>query len=111
MNFSVSEKAGIVLLSLKGKIMGGPEATEINDKINQLLDENKLKIIMDLKQVEWINSSGIGILINTNTVLRNNYGSLRLICLSDKIKNLLKITKLDTIFKIFDTYKDALASF
>ena len=70
MNFSVSEKEGIVLLSLKGKIMGGPEATEINDKINQLLDENKLKIIMDLKQVEWINSSGIGILINTNTVSR-----------------------------------------
>ena len=111
MNFSVSEKEGIVLLSLKGKIMGGPEASEINDKINQLLDENKLKIIIDLKHVEWINSSGIGILINTNTVLRNNNGSLRLIYLSDKIKNLLKITKLDTIFKIYDTYEDALSSF
>jgi anti-sigma B factor antagonist len=111
MKFLISEKGGIVLLSLKGKMMGGPEATEINDKINQLLDENKLKIIIDLKNVEWMNSSGIGILINTNTVLGNNNGSLRLINLSAKIKNLLKITKLDTVFKVYDTYEQAVASF
>ena len=111
MNFAVSEKDGIVILSLKGKIMGGPEATEINDKINQLLDEKKLKIIIDLEQVEWMNSSGLGILISTVTVLRNNNGSLRLINVSEKIKNLLKITKLNTVFIINDTYEQAVDSF
>jgi anti-sigma B factor antagonist len=111
MNFSVTDKEGIIILSLKGKIMGGPEATEINDKINQLLDEKKLKIVIDLKNVEWMNSSGIGILINTNTLLRNNNGALRLINISDKIKNLLKITKLDTVFKTYDTYEQAVDSF
>ena len=111
MNFAVTEKDGIVVLSLKGKIMGGPEATEINDKINQLLDEKKLKIIIDLKHVEWMNSSGLGILISTVTVLRNNNGSMRLINVSDKIKNLLKITKLNTVFTLHDTYEQAVESF
>ena len=111
MNFLVTEKEGIVILSLKGKIMGGPEATEINDKINQLLDEKKLKIVIDLENVEWMNSSGLGILISTITLLRNNNGALRLINVSEKIKNLLKITKLDTVFKIFDTYELAVDSF
>jgi len=100
MNYSVAEKEGIVIIFLTGKIMGGPEATEIKDKVNQLLDEKKYKIIIDLKNVEWMNSSGLGILIDALTVLKNNKGALKLINVSDRIKNLLKITKLNTVFEI-----------
>jgi anti-sigma B factor antagonist len=110
MNFTVSEKDGIVLLALSGKIMGGPEANEINDKINQLIDQNKLHIIIDLEQVEWMNSSGLGILITAVTILKDNNGALRLINVSDRINNLLKITKLTTVFDIAESYDQAIKS-
>lgn len=107
MDYLLSEKKGLTLLELNGKIMGGPEATEINDKINQLIDENKVKIIIDLASVEWMNSSGLGILIGAVTVLKNNNGNLCLINVSDRIKNLLKITKLNTVFDIYDSFDAA----
>ena len=72
MDLSISEKKGITILHLSGKIMGGPEATEINEKINQLIDSNHKNIIIDLVSVDWMNSSGLGILIGAVTVLKNN---------------------------------------
>lgn len=110
MNYTIVEQDDVVVLSLSGKIMGGPEASEINGKINQLIDDGKLKILIDLKEVEWMNSSGLGILIDAVTVLKNNNGALRLVNVSDRIKNLLKITKLDTVFDIRDSIDDAKVS-
>ena len=79
MNYSVSEQDGVVIISLDGKIMGGPEATEINEKFNQLIDDKKLKIVIDLDKVEWMNSSGLGILIGAVSLFRNNNGQLKII--------------------------------
>ena len=110
MNFTISEQDGVVLLSLSGKIMGGPEANEINDTINHLIDQNKLHIIIDLENVEWMNSSGLGILITAVTILKDNNGALRLINVSDRIENLLKITKLTTVFEISESYDQAIRS-
>jgi anti-sigma B factor antagonist len=110
MNYTLSEQNGIVVISLSGKIMGGPEATEINDKFNQLIDEKKIKIIIDLEHVEWMNSSGLGILIQAATLLKNNKGHLKLINVSERIKNLLKITKLSGIFETSDSLEKAIQS-
>ena len=110
MNYSLSEQNGIVIISLAGKIMGGPEATEINDKFNQLLDEKKLKIVIDLDLVEWMNSSGLGILIQAATLLRNNQGRLILVNVSERIQNLLKITKLSGIFETSGSIEEAVSS-
>ncbi len=111
MNYSIVEQDDKVILSLTGKIMGGPEASELNGKINQLIDDGKLKIIIDLEQVEWMNSSGLGILIDAVTVLKNNNGALRLVNVSDRIKNLLKITKLNTVFDLCESLDEAKTSF
>ena len=111
MNYSVSEQDDIIIISLTGKIMGGPEATEINEEFNQLIDDKKLKVVIDLKEVEWMNSSGLGILIDAVTVLKNNNGALRLVNVSDRIVNLLKITKLDTVFDLRDSLEEAIKSF
>jgi anti-sigma B factor antagonist len=110
MNYSVSERDGIIILALAGKIMGGPEATEINDQINHLIGENKLKVVIDLKNVEWMNSSGLGILIGAVSLLRSNNGTLILIHVSDRIKNLLKITKLNSVFELCETIDEALTT-
>lgn len=111
MDYSVSEQDDIVIISLNGKIMGGPEATEINDKFNQLIDTKKLKIVIDLNNVEWMNSSGLGILIGAVSLFRNNNGQLRIINVSERIQNLLKITKLAGIFETSSSLEEALSSF
>ena len=107
MDFTTTEKNGITILHLSGKIMGGPEATEINEKINQLIDSDSKKIVIDLVNVDWMNSSGLGILIGAVTVLKNSNGILCLINVSERIKNLLKITKLNTVFDIYDNFDEA----
>jgi anti-sigma B factor antagonist len=111
MNYSVSEQDDITIISLAGKIMGGPEATEINEKFNQLIDEKKLKVVINLSEVEWMNSSGLGILIGAVSLYKNNDGQLRIINVSDRIQNLLKITKLAGIFETSNSLEEAISSF
>jgi anti-sigma B factor antagonist len=111
MDYSVSEQDGVVIISLNGKIMGGPEATEINEKFNQLIDDKKLKIVIDLNNVEWMNSSGLGILIGAVSLFKNNNGQLRLINVSERIQNLLKITKLAGIFETSNSLEEAISLF
>ena len=111
MSYTISDQGGVVIISLNGKIMGGPEATEINEKFNQLIDDQKLKIVIDLENVEWMNSSGLGILIGAVTLFKNNNGQLRIINISERIQNLLKITKLDGIFQTSDSLEEAISSF
>jgi anti-sigma B factor antagonist len=107
----VTEQNGIVIIALSGKIMGGPEAGQINEQINNFIDKGKIRIIIDLQNVEWMNSSGLGILIGVITTLKNNNGKLVVTNVSDRILNLLKITKLVSVFEIKDDLDSALAAF
>ncbi len=108
MGISVSEEQGVTIISLSGKIMGGPEAGQVNEAIHNLLDEDKKKLIIDLRNVEWMNSSGLGILIGVITTLKNNGGKLALTHVSERIKNLLKITKLADVFPHYPDTESAL---
>jgi len=111
MNSQVTEKNDVVIISLSGKIMGGPEAGEINELINNLIDKDKKKIIIDLEKVGWMNSSGLGILIGAVTTLKNNGGKLIIVNVSDRIENLLKITKLSGVFNIEQNIDSAVGQF
>lgn len=111
MNSQVIERDDVVIISLSGKIMGGPEAGEINELINNLIDKDKKKIIIDLEQVGWMNSSGLGILIGAITTLKNNGGKLIIVNVSDRIENLLKITKLINVFEIEQDIDSAISKF
>ncbi|MCH7680464.1 STAS domain-containing protein [candidate division KSB1 bacterium] len=106
-----SESGGVVILELSGKIMGGPDATLLNDKLHELIEAGKVKIIANLKGVNWMNSSGLGILIGGLTTMRNNGGDLKLANITDRIQSLLMITKLLTVFESFDTIDQAIESF
>ncbi|HHM02262.1 MAG TPA: anti-sigma factor antagonist [Caldithrix abyssi] len=111
MTIDVKEQDGVVIIALSGKIMGGPEAGQLNDQINRLIDEHKTRIVIDLGGVEWMNSSGLGILIGTVTTLKNNDGQLVLTHVSERIYNLLKITKLLSVFTLAENLDDALQKF
>ncbi len=108
MSVQTSEKDGVTILALSGKIMGGPEASQINEQVNSLIDQGKHVILVDLDNVEWMNSSGLGILIGAMTTLKNNNGELALVHISDRIRNLLKITKLVDVFKLYDNIDQAI---
>jgi len=101
----------IVVLELSGKIMGGPDATLLNEKLHALIDDGKSKVVADLAKVNWMNSSGLGILIGGLTTMRNNSGDLKLANVTDKIQSLLMITKLITVFETFDSVDKAADSF
>lgn len=109
----INEKTvnGVVVLELSGKIMGGPDATLLNDKLHDLIEKGQTKIIADLQNVNWMNSSGLGILIGGLTTMRNSGGDLKLANITDRIQSLLMITKLLTVFESFDTIDKAVASF
>ena len=111
MRMSEREQDGVVILEPKGKIMGGPDASAIKERLHQLIDQNKKKVVVDLGRVSWMNSSGLGILIGGLTTMRNNGGDLKLAAATQKVQNLLMITKLITIFESFDTAEEAVASF
>jgi anti-sigma B factor antagonist len=102
---------GVVVLEPKGKIMGGPDASLLHDKLYEYIKQEKKKVVIDLAQVDWMNSTGLGILISGYTTLRNNEGQLKLANVTDKIQSLLTITKLVSVFEAFDSVEDAIKSF
>jgi len=101
----------VMVLEPKGKIMGGPDATLLHDQLHEFIDQNMKKVVIDLAKVDWMNSTGLGILISGLTTLRNNGGELKLANVTEKIQSLLTITKLITVFECFDSVEDAVASF
>lgn len=109
----ISEKriSGVVVLNLKGSLMGGPEAVSLNETINRYLDEKCLKLVLDLQNVERVNSSGLGILIKALTTFKTNGGILKLANVNPNLKNLLTITKLHTILDSYDSVQAAVNSF
>jgi anti-sigma B factor antagonist len=78
MKITQKEIDNVVVLELSGKIMGGPDATTLNDKLHALVETGKTKVVADLSKVNWMNSSGLGILISALTTIRNAGGDLKL---------------------------------
>ena len=101
----------IVILEPKGKIMGGPDASLLHDKLHEYIEQNKTRVIVDLSKVDWMNSTGLGILISGLTTVRNNNGELKLANLTKKVQSLLVITKLASVFEAYDTLDEAIDSF
>lgn len=111
MKFNVDESVNCIILELKGNIMGGPETVSLNEKLHEILEEGKKNVVVDLSRVQFMNSSGVGMLIGALTTMRNAGGDLRIANASDKIESLLIITKLITVFQHFRSLNEAIASF
>lgn len=111
MEFNTVENKGIVVMELRGSIMGGPDATQLNDEVHRWIKDGRKNFVVNLQSVDLINSSGLGILISNLTNVKNNGGDLRLSNLSPKIRQIFQITKLATVFKQFETADDAVRSF
>jgi anti-sigma B factor antagonist len=104
------EKGGFAVIGLSGKIMGGSDSTMFHGKVHECLDAGKMKIIVDLTKVEWMNSSGLGMLTAALTTVKKVEGDLIIAGATANIQNLLNITQLVRVFQVFDTIEDALNS-
>lgn len=111
MKLSDREQDGVVILEPKGKIMGGPDASLLHDRLYEYIEQHKNKVVIDLSRVDWMNSTGLGILISGYTTLRNSDGELKLANVTEKIQSLLTITKLVTVFEAYDSIDEAIESF
>jgi anti-sigma B factor antagonist len=111
MKINQKQKDSVIILELSGKIMGGPDATTLNDKLHGLIEAGSTKVVADLSKVNWMNSSGLGILISALTTIRNAGGDLKLAAVTERIQSLLMITKLLTIFDTYESVDEAVASF
>lgn len=111
MKMNVKEYENVVVFELKGKIMGGPDAVVFHDTLKDYIRKDYKRFLIDLAKVEWMNSSGLGILISGLTTIRNSGGELKLTRVTKKINSLLMITKLITVFDAYESVEDALTSF
>ena len=111
MKFAMKEHSGVTVITLEGNVLGGPDAVELNNTLHKLIDAKKKNIIVDLKGVSSMNSSGLGMLIGGVTTMRNVKGDLKLACASEKVLKLLEVTKLLSVFEHFDSVKKAVDSY
>lgn len=111
MKIKTNEKYDAVIIELKGNVMGGEDTKNFTDLLHKLIDENKLNVVVDLADVKFMNSSGLGMLISGLTTMKKAAGNFKLASVSDKIESLLIITKLITIFETFDSVDAAIKSF
>jgi anti-sigma B factor antagonist len=105
------EREGIMILDLKGRVTVGPEASALREAITQLNDSGTRQIILNLQAVDYIDSTGLGALVICATSLRKNNGNVKLENLNRRNIELLVMTKLATVFEIFNDEQDAVNSY
>jgi anti-sigma B factor antagonist len=111
MKIKTTEKYEAVIIDLKGNVMGGDDTKDFNDLLHKLIDDGKTRIVLNLGDVKFMNSSGLGMLIGGLTTVKKANGFYKLANVTDKIESLLIITKLITIFETYDSVDKALESF
>ncbi len=111
LNISERQAGDITILDMNGKVTIGEGSVALRTTIRRLLGEGKKKIILNLSGVGYVDSSGIGEFVSSFTAVNKEDGSLKLLNLTQKIQDLLAITKLLTVFDVYENEGEALSSF
>ena len=97
----------VTVLSLEGNLMGGPDASALHSAINDLVSRGMTRIVIDLAKVEYMNSSGLSLLIGGAGTVKNAGGALVLANASAKIQSIIKITKLSAVLETLPSVEEA----
>lgn len=108
---STRQVDGVTILDLSGRITLGEGSVQLRDAVRDLLAKGQKKILLNLADVNYIDSSGIGELVSAFTTVKNQGGELKLLNLTKKVHDLLQITKLYTVFDVQDDETSAVGSF
>ena len=109
----IDERAvgNVTILDLKGKITLGEGDEVLRERIGQLAQKDQKRILLNLAEVPYIDSAGLGEIVRSYTTVKNRGGQLKLVNLTKRITDLLMITKLLTVFETFESEQDALKSY
>jgi anti-sigma B factor antagonist len=111
MKLTTREVSGVTIVDLSGKITLGEGGTTLREEVRKLLAAGSKKIVLNLAEVSYIDSSGLGELVSAYTAVKNAGGELKLLNLTSKVRDLLVITKLVTVFDVKDDEAAAVSSF
>ena len=111
LNIAERQAGDVTILDLSGKITIGEGSVHLRETVRRLLGEGKKKILMNLGGIGYIDSSGIGELVSSFTTVNREGGKLKLLNLTQKVQDLLAITKLLTVFDTYDDESEALSSY
>ena len=111
LNITERQAGDVTILDMNGKVTIGEGSVALRNAIRRLLGEGKNKILLNLGAVGYVDSSGIGELVSSFTAVNKEGGTLKLLKLTQKIQDLLAITKLLTVFDVFDEESEALSSY
>ena len=111
MTFTVSTAPnGVTIVSVDGQLIVA-NRNELKDKVLKALEDGESKVVLDFLSTEYIDSSGLGVLVSVSKKIREAGGELRLAGLNEDLRMLFELTKLDTLFKICDKTDEAVQSF
>jgi anti-sigma B factor antagonist len=105
------EADGIVILELHGRLVAGPDSGDFRRKITELINTGRTSVILDMKRLDFIDSTGLGTLVVAHTQLQKAGGSVKLLNVSKRNMQLMILTKLSTVFEMFDDEQAAIDSF
>ena len=108
---SPRQVGGVTVVDVSGRITLGEGSSNLREGIREMLGKGHKKILLNLGEVSYIDSSGIGELVSAFTSVTNQAGQLKLLNLTKRVKDLLQITKLYTVFEVFDDEAKAVGSF
>lgn len=111
MKVAVRQVDGVTILDLSGRITLGEGSITLRDSVRDLLAKGSKKILLNLAEITYIDSSGVGELVSAFTSVKNAGGELKLLNLTKKVHDLLQITKLYTVFDIWDSETSAITAF
>jgi anti-sigma B factor antagonist len=111
MKVATRQVDGITILDLSGRITLGEGSVTLRDTVHDVLAKGSKKILLNLENISYIDSSGIGELVSGFTSVKNAGGELKLLNLTKKVHDLLQITKLYTVFDIWDNEASAISAF
>jgi anti-sigma B factor antagonist len=111
MKFKTRQVDGVTILDLSGRITLGEGSVTIRDAVRDVLSKGSKNIVLNLADVSYIDSSGLGELVSAYTSVKNSGGELKLLNLTSKVHDLLQITKLYTVFDVKDDEASAIAGF
>jgi anti-sigma B factor antagonist len=102
---------GVSVLDLEGRIVLGEESSALRERVKNLLGQDNKKIVLNMGNVSYIDSAGLGALVASYTSAKNQGAILKLVNLGSKFREVLQVTKLLTVFEVYDTEQAAISSF
>lgn len=111
MKIEKRKKGNVTILDLKGKILFGDGIDELRGAIETVIKEKEVNVLLNFAEVPYLDSTGLGEVVRSYTTIRKEGGNVKIVNLTNKVQDLLSITKLITVFEAFNDEESAIKSF